>query len=175
MYYTWNQYFLLWESMETISPFSYFCMAVRNVCMCAWNKGWSGGEHVQPGFTVPQVGRQSPVACPHWAKLFQCSHMVNISRNTHKHTHLHSDTFMHTSTSHTDIHSVPVCRVSPKGDFIKDPWAQCYEEQQQRKKKKDVWEPLIQHTLKESPVGEHTKQQITSKFFVHAKPRKEKH
>lgn len=140
MYYTWNQYFLLWTSMETISPFSYFCMAVRNVCMCAWNKEWSGGEHVQQGFTVPQVGRQSPVACPHWAELFQCSHMVNISKNTHKHAHLHSDTFMHTSTSHTDIHSLPVCLVSPKGDFIpcwiKDPWAQCYKEQQQQKKKR---------------------------------------
>lgn len=51
-------------------PILYYCTAV---CVCT--------SHVR---------RQNPAVSPHWAELFQCSHMVNISKNTHKHTRTHT-------------------------------------------------------------------------------------
>lgn len=86
---------------------------------------------------------------------------------------------MHTPLryTHNNIHSASFCCVSPKCDKCEDAPAQrCKEQQQQQEKEKNEWKPLILHTPKaELTVGERTQQQITSKFFVQAEPRKQKH
>lgn len=85
-YCTGNQYFLLWSQWKQ-SPLLFMttsfriCLRVR-ACAERVMEGWRCGAVV----SLCQIHKQSPVARPCWAELFQCSHMVNISKNMQKHT-----------------------------------------------------------------------------------------